>query len=363
MKTLSIGSAMIDTIAIIRSDRIERMAMANADTAFLLMEEGKKTEADAISNHLGGGSVNTAISFAKLGCHASVLARIGLDERGDMILEDLKANQVSTEFIIRDETIPTGASVILASHERNAGIFTFRGANTKLTEADLITPAFETDLVHIGSLSNESAALYPVIARKARSGGGIVCSNPGMRQLTSRASEFLNVLPMIDILVINKSEAEALMPSLIPIVGEGGATLDITDASIPPLGKRGLTGGGFEMTLPQFVKGLATVSEATIIITDGGNGVFIADKSEIFYLPALPAEIAGTAGAGDAFTSTFSLRRAQGTGIVEAALAAQINAASVIAHVDTQTVLLDDAVLRKHTEKTKANFTHKTWSL
>ena len=31
---------------------------------------------------------------------------------------------------------PTGASVLLSSHDRNAGIFTFR-ANTLLEEADL----------------------------------------------------------------------------------------------------------------------------------------------------------------------------------------------------------------------------------
>jgi hypothetical protein len=35
MKVLTIGSAMIDTIAIIGSARIERMTMLNADSSFL----------------------------------------------------------------------------------------------------------------------------------------------------------------------------------------------------------------------------------------------------------------------------------------------------------------------------------------
>ena len=48
MKALTIGGAMVDTIAIIASDRIERMSMRNADTAFLLIEEGR--------NHLLLGS-------------------------------------------------------------------------------------------------------------------------------------------------------------------------------------------------------------------------------------------------------------------------------------------------------------------
>jgi ribokinase len=45
MKVLTIGSAMIDTIAIIGSARIERMTMLNAECSFLLLEEGRKTEA------------------------------------------------------------------------------------------------------------------------------------------------------------------------------------------------------------------------------------------------------------------------------------------------------------------------------
>ena len=42
MKVLTIGSAMIDTIAIIGSARIERMTMLNAESSFLLLEEGRK---------------------------------------------------------------------------------------------------------------------------------------------------------------------------------------------------------------------------------------------------------------------------------------------------------------------------------
>ena len=66
MKAITIGGAMVDTIAIIESDRIERMAMLNADTSFLLLEEGRKTEALDVSTHCGGGAINTAVAMARL---------------------------------------------------------------------------------------------------------------------------------------------------------------------------------------------------------------------------------------------------------------------------------------------------------
>jgi hypothetical protein len=49
MRVLTIGSATVDTIAIIDSGRIERMTMLNADSSFLLLEEGRKTEAVEVS--------------------------------------------------------------------------------------------------------------------------------------------------------------------------------------------------------------------------------------------------------------------------------------------------------------------------
>ena len=67
MKAITIGGAMVDTIAIIESDRIERMAMLNADTSFLLLEEGRKTEALDVSTHCGGGAINTAVAMSRLG--------------------------------------------------------------------------------------------------------------------------------------------------------------------------------------------------------------------------------------------------------------------------------------------------------
>ena len=67
MKCLTIGGATIDTIAIIASDRIERMSMLNADSSFLLLKEGSKTEAAEVSTHTGGGAVNSAVGMSRLG--------------------------------------------------------------------------------------------------------------------------------------------------------------------------------------------------------------------------------------------------------------------------------------------------------
>ena len=114
MKVTTIGGAMIDSIALIASDRIERMAMRNADTAYLLLEEGKKIEADAISTHCGGGAVNAAVAFARLGFDTAALIKLGQDQRAEQILARLQDEGVSTRFALRDSRAPTGASVLIS---------------------------------------------------------------------------------------------------------------------------------------------------------------------------------------------------------------------------------------------------------
>ena len=177
MKALAVGGAMLDTIAIIADDHIERMTMLNADTSFLLLEEGRKTEAVEISNHVGGGAVNAAVAMSRLGLDVAVLVKLGKDQRAETVLAHLMREGISTRWALRDGRAPTGASVLVSSHDRNAAIFTFRGANTLLDESDLNNDAFAVDVAYISSLSNESADTFPAIVRRAKAHKALVAAN------------------------------------------------------------------------------------------------------------------------------------------------------------------------------------------
>ena len=364
MKVLTIGGATVDSIAIVDDARIERMTMGNADTSFLLLEEGRKTEAEEISNHCGGGAVNAAVSMARLGADASTLVKLGQDQRADTVLNRLTQEGVSTRWVKRVPEAATGASVLISSHEKNAVIFTFRGANSLLCEPDLTDAMFEVDLVYISSLSNQSADCFPELVRRAKAQGAMVAANPGIRQLTSRAEELTNILSEIDILSVNRTEADALVPSLVRSSGEGGPNLQLeTDEQPAPLVVRGLASGGFEMTLAGFVSAMTSIGVRYVVVTDGGRGAYIGSPASIVYCPALPATIAGTAGAGDAFASTLSLYLAQERDPEDALLAASINASSVVGFPDTQSGLLSSDELQSRTEKAKQSIALRSWAL
>ena len=341
MKALTVGGAMIDTIAVIANERIERMTMRNADTSFLLLEEGRKNDAKDISTHCGGGAVNAAVALARLGHDVSALVKLGQDARAEIILSRLAEEGVSTRFALRDARAPTGASVLVSAHDRNAAIFTFRGANTLLESGDLKKDAFAVDLVYVSSLSNESADCFPRIIEQAKAGGALVATNPGIRQLSARQGQFRDCLAKIDILAVNRHEAGALVPWLVAHGDEGGPALEQSPGEVPPdLARRGFSAGGFELSLAGFFRSIRELGPKWIVVTDGKDGAYVSAPSVLLHCPAPPVQVMGTAGAGDAFSATFAAHIAQSTTPEDAAIAAAANAASVISHLDTQSGLL-----------------------
>ena len=364
MKILTIGSALIDTIAVIASERIERMVMRNADTAFLLLEEGHKNEAQEVSTHCGGGAVNSAVGLARLGHDVAALIKVGQDARAETIMSRLAEAGVSTRFVLRDGRMPTGASVLISAHDRNAAIFTFRGANTLLEPKDLRKDCFATELVYISGLSNESANCFPLIVEKAKAEGALVATNPGIRQLSAKQGDFRASLAKIDILAINRVEAGALIPWLVGTYGEGGPELAAEKGKeLPELAKRGLSGGGFDMSLPAFFEAMHKLGPKWILVSDGKNGAYLGAPDTLLHCPASQVKVAGTAGAGDALAATFAAFIAEGASPEDAIRAGVLNSGSVITFVDTQSGLLTREKLNERLAQERKSLVLQSWKL
>lgn len=343
MKALTLGGAMIDTIAIIENSGIERMSLLNAGTSFLLLEEGGKTEALDISVHSGGGGVNAAVAFARLGFETAALIKIGQDPRAEQIIETLALEGISDRWVLRAPGAPTGASILVSSHDRNAAVFTFRGANTTLVVQDLDDAAFATDLVYIANLSDQAARCFPTIVKKARRQGAVVAANPGIRQLHAHAGDFQGTLSSLDVLSLNRREADEVVSMLDRGETAGGEPQALSgSAAPPPLALRGLRHEGRRVGLAAFFRALIGRGVGIVLLTDGQHGAFAASGNALYYCPALAVTVHGTAGAGDAFASTFAASTARGHALDRSLQAGTLNAAAVLGHVDTQTGLMSE---------------------
>jgi sugar/nucleoside kinase (ribokinase family) len=76
----------------------------------------------------------------------------------------------------------------------------------------------------------------------------------------------------------------------------------------------------------------------------------------------LEPKVVGTAGAGDAYNTTFTASIAQGRNPEDALRAAAVNAASVLRYADTQTGLLSPEKIAMEIAARGDQLTVRTWS-
>ena len=143
--------------------------------------------------------------------------------------------------------------------------------------------------------------------------------------------------------------------------GEGGLPAEGSD--LPRLARRGFHGGGFHMSLKRLMGAVLSLGPGVLLVTDGGGGAYAASQGEIVHAAPVLVEVAGTAGAGDAFVSTFAGYAALGEPLETALKAASINAASVVGHVDTQTGLLRKADIEARLESEGGRIQTRRWQI
>ncbi|MEM9278048.1 MAG: carbohydrate kinase family protein [Pseudomonadota bacterium] len=335
VEAVTFGSAMVDIIAVLQSDSIEQISLSNAHQQFLLVEPGRKVEASSISTHIGGGGLNTAVCLARLGCSVSPVVKTGTDPSRDHVIDHCEKHGLLKTRLLTDEIHNTGSAVMIASHDKNAAIFTQRGANTTLVASDVdeVSP-LDAGLVHIAPLSGDSADMLPIISELAKQKGAFVSCNPGIRQITTRTNTVLTAAKNLDLISINGAEAAALIPCLSAL------NADLIWAK-PNENEPILRSQESILKLEQFCEALHAHGPDNVLVTYGGGGAYLFDGKKLHHQPIVSAEVAGTAGAGDAFVSTLAWSLHSGFTSENALLMAAHNASSVVSFVNTTDGLLE----------------------
>ncbi len=101
-------------------------------------EIGKEILAQEMTLTLGSSSAIFASNLSALGAKVAFLGKIGTDQFGQLVLKTLQDKGVSTEFIIQDQRLNTGATIVLNYGEDRAMV-THPGAMNHLTLSDITT--------------------------------------------------------------------------------------------------------------------------------------------------------------------------------------------------------------------------------
>jgi sugar/nucleoside kinase (ribokinase family) len=268
------------------------------------------------SSNLGGGGVNTAMNFDKLGYDTSAVFKIGDDIYSCGILDAFKKTNVSLDNIIQDKSLSTGFSIILVSFQGDRTVLANRGANALIEVDDINFDALkEADLLYIAPLNGESNKVLEPLVKFAHKNDIRVCFNAGSTSLKKGFKEIKKILSTSNVVVMNKDEA-----------------IMCTGVEVRPDTKtEHYSKGIIHPDIRTMLKILKVADYQVIVITDGGKGAYAYTGNKYFYCPVFPSDVVSTLGAGDAFASTFCASMEKtGLDVGKSLMNASVVSASVI---------------------------------
>ena len=233
----------------------------------------------------GGKGANQAVALSKLGVETALIGRVGNDDFGHRLRQDLADNGVHVEAISIDKQASTGIAIITVEESGENEIIIVAGANEKIDDSDL------NKLEKL--LANSSYLLLqleiPLVA---------------VVQAIKIAQKF-NISVILDPAPATKlpDEIYSQIKILTPNIIEVSQLVDFPVRNIKEVEKAGsiLLNKGVE----------------NVIITMGEKGVFCANCQEKFLVYAPVMNVIDTVAAGDAFNGGLTAALVKGYSLPE----------------------------------------------
>jgi ribokinase len=252
----------------------------------------------------GGKGGNQAMQAARAGARVAMIGRVGTDAFGETLLANLISSDVNVKAIGRDAGQGSGMSVAILQGDGEYGAAIVSGANTAIDPAALGVVWSDLGGARVVVLQNEVPHAVNVAAAKvAHKAGALVVLNAAPARPCPD-----DLLDHVDVLVVNRIEAEAL--SGVAVANRGSARMALAALRQGQGQGRGLR---------------------AIIVTLGGEGLVVSPPSgEVFEVEALPVKVTSTHGAGDCFVGVLAARLAEGQSLVASCHEANRTAAAFV---------------------------------
>ncbi|ASS66021.1 MULTISPECIES: ribokinase [unclassified Paenibacillus] len=251
----------------------------------------------------GGKGANQAAAAAKAGAACSMIGAVGSDPFGDALVGSLEDSGVGVQSVLTKEGT-SGLAIITVNADGENHIVLSEGANGLLTAEDAAAEA-DWDGVYAVLLQNEIPwETGTAVIRSAGEAGVRVWLNPApAREVPAE------LLPLLDTLIVNETEAAAVSGILVGDIGSA-------EAAASELLSRGAR---------------------RVVVTLGEQGCLYAEAAgDPFAVPAYKVEAADTTAAGDTFIGAFAAACAQGSEAREALRFASAAAAVAVTRQGAQ---------------------------
>ncbi len=313
MDFIAIGDTVVDEFINLKEARVN--CDINHQDCTISMRWGDKIPYDSSVLVPGvGNAANAAVAAARLGLSVGFVSNVGKDRFGEEILATFAKEGVDTKYVAVNENIPTNHHYVLC-YEAERTILIRHEQYPYFIPKGLIPPTW----MYLSSVGENSEAFHTELARWLREHPETkLAFQPGTFQIKMGKEKLAEIYSVAELVSVNKEEAQR-------ILGLG------------------------ETDIKELLEKMRSLGPKIALITDGINGAYAFDGTDMLKVPMYPDPKPPTnrTGAGDAMTSTFVIALALGKSLREALLWGPINSMSVVQNIGAQKGLLMRAALLK----------------
>ncbi len=322
---LAIGDIVIDAFIKLKDAHVH--CKIDTDACELCLRFGDKVPYESVQVVSAvGNSPNAAVSAARLGLRSAIVTNIGDDKHGKDCLDNLKKEKVITDYVATEKNKPTNYHYVLWYD-------TDRTILVKHTEFDYKLPKIGgASWIYLSSLAENSLAYHKEIAEYLKDHPETkLAFQPGTFQIKFGVEKLKDIYARTEIFFCNVQEAEKILG-----VENKNESKDILKLS----------------------KDIAALGPKMVSISDGSEGAYFYCNDELWHIPIYPdiTPPLQRTGAGDAFSSTFTVALALGKSPLEAFSWGPINAMSVVQQIGAQKGLLTREKLEEYLKNAPENY-------
>jgi len=322
MDFIAIGDTTVDEFIKLKDARVN--CDVNHQNCTISMKWGDKIPYDSSVLVSGvGNAANAAVAAARLGLRSGFISNVGSDRYGEDTLATFAREGVDTKYVTVNDHIPTNHHYVLCYEAERTILIRHEAFPYALPEG-FAPPKW----IYLSSIGEQSEAFHAELAQWLREHSETKFAfQPGTFQIKMGKEKLAGFYASAEIVACNKEEAERILG----------------------LGKT---------DIKELLEKIRALGPNIVLITDGTNGAYASDGTEMLKVPMYPdpKPPINRTGAGDAMTSTFVIALALGKTFREALLWGPINSMSVVQHIGAQKGLLARSALEKFLAEAPADY-------
>jgi len=257
---------------------------------------GEKISVDLQDQQVAGSAPNVAVALTRLGKKTAVLSNMGQDQTQKLAIEFLQKEGVETTYIKTYKGIASAYSAVL----------NLQGEKTILTayvlESYHLPKQVKTKWFYLSEMGNGYEKLYKELVRRIKRDKTHLGFNPGNQQIRELKPELYDLIKDTTVLFVNVEEGQRIIKN--------------RRVGIKTLAER-----------------LYKLGPEEVIITDGRNGAYGYDGTNLYKIPIFPGPRIEATGAGDSFASAYLGAKMHGLSMAEGLRWGTVNSAEVVLHI------------------------------